>query len=92
MLAAIALFLGLWRRAGAQGGYRLHDIHAHLSIGNLGFDEYAAWAHDDLEGIYRSFGGACWHGQALRASDNRAGRSAGRPPLRRVRTVPGENP
>ncbi|MFK0160270.1 DUF6924 domain-containing protein [Streptomyces sp. NPDC090493] len=33
----------------------VHDIHANLSIGNLGFEEYAAWAHDDPEGIYRSF-------------------------------------
>lgn len=33
---------------------RLHDVHANLSIGNLGFEEYAAWAHDDPDGIYRS--------------------------------------
>ncbi|MET9048296.1 hypothetical protein ABZX34_36565 [Streptomyces sp. NPDC004362] len=33
----------------------VHDIHANLSIGNMGFEEYAAWAHDDPEGIYRSF-------------------------------------
>ncbi|MFD5520695.1 DUF6924 domain-containing protein [Streptomyces sp. NPDC127066] len=33
----------------------VHDVHANLSIGNLGFQEYAAWAHDDPEGIYRSF-------------------------------------
>jgi uncharacterized protein DUF6924 len=33
----------------------VHDVHANLSIGNLGFEEYAAWAHDDPEGIYRSF-------------------------------------
>ncbi|MFF7470485.1 DUF6924 domain-containing protein [Streptomyces sp. NPDC008092] len=33
----------------------VHDIHANLSIGNLGFEEYAAWAHDDGEGVYRSF-------------------------------------
>ncbi|MER7179162.1 hypothetical protein ABT404_06725 [Streptomyces hyaluromycini] len=32
----------------------VHDVHANLSIGNLGFEEYAAWAHDDAEGIYRS--------------------------------------
>lgn len=32
----------------------VHDIHANLGIGNLGFEEYAAWAHDDPEGIYRS--------------------------------------
>ncbi|MGW1539205.1 DUF6924 domain-containing protein [Streptomyces sp. NPDC002309] len=31
----------------------LHDVHANLSIGNLGFEEYAAWAHDDPEGILR---------------------------------------
>ncbi|WP_241965328.1 DUF6924 domain-containing protein [Streptomyces sp. MH60] len=33
----------------------LHDVHANQSIGNLGFEEYAAWAHGDPEGIYRSF-------------------------------------
>ncbi|MDQ0604951.1 hypothetical protein QF037_009296 [Streptomyces canus] len=33
----------------------VHDVHANLSIGNLGFEEYAAWAHDDPEGMYRSF-------------------------------------
>ncbi|MFE4959838.1 DUF6924 domain-containing protein [Streptomyces sp. NPDC056653] len=33
----------------------VHDVYANLSIGNLGFEEYAAWAHDDPEGIYRSF-------------------------------------
>ncbi|WP_460061416.1 DUF6924 domain-containing protein [Streptomyces sp. YKOK-I1] len=33
----------------------LHEVHANLSIGNLGFEEFAAWAHDDLEGIFRSF-------------------------------------
>ncbi|WP_316776008.1 DUF6924 domain-containing protein [Streptomyces sasae] len=32
----------------------VHDVHANLSIGNLGFEEYAAWAHDDAEGVYRS--------------------------------------
>ncbi|WP_369223005.1 hypothetical protein AB5J52_17910 [Streptomyces sp. R39] len=32
----------------------VHDVHANLSIGNLGFEEYAAWAQDDAEGIYRS--------------------------------------
>ncbi|MFD8725539.1 DUF6924 domain-containing protein [Streptomyces sp. NPDC059629] len=32
----------------------VHDVHANLSIGNLGFEEYAAWAHDDAEGMYRS--------------------------------------
>ncbi|WP_235033032.1 YukJ family protein [Streptomyces sp. WAC05374] len=32
----------------------VHDIHANLGIGNLGFEEYAAWAHEDPEGIYRS--------------------------------------
>ena len=31
------------------------DVHANLSIGNLGFEEFAALAHDDPEGIYRSF-------------------------------------
>ncbi|MFC8350086.1 DUF6924 domain-containing protein [Streptomyces sp. NPDC057280] len=34
---------------------RLHEVHANLSIGNLGFEEFAAWAHDDPEGIFRSF-------------------------------------
>ncbi|MFE6338203.1 DUF6924 domain-containing protein [Streptomyces sp. NPDC057798] len=34
---------------------RLHEVHANLSIGNLGFEEFAAWAHDDSEGIFRSF-------------------------------------
>ncbi|MFI7406950.1 DUF6924 domain-containing protein [Streptomyces sp. NPDC049541] len=33
----------------------VHDVHANLSIGNLAFEEYAARAHDDPEGIYRSF-------------------------------------
>ncbi|MFE7209055.1 DUF6924 domain-containing protein [Streptomyces sp. NPDC001698] len=33
----------------------VHDVYANLSIGNLGFEEYAAAAHDDSEGIYRSF-------------------------------------
>ncbi|MGW1188174.1 DUF6924 domain-containing protein [Streptomyces sp. NPDC002559] len=32
----------------------VHDVHANLSIGNLGFEEYAAAAHDDPEGIHRS--------------------------------------
>ncbi|MER5497775.1 MULTISPECIES: DUF6924 domain-containing protein [unclassified Streptomyces] len=32
----------------------VHEVHANLSIGNLGFEEYAAAAHDDPEGIYRS--------------------------------------
>lgn len=31
----------------------VHGIHANLSIGNLGFEEYAGWAHDDPEGILR---------------------------------------
>ncbi|MFE3269979.1 DUF6924 domain-containing protein [Streptomyces sp. NPDC059215] len=31
----------------------VHDIHANLSIGNLGFEEYAAMAHDEPEGVYR---------------------------------------
>lgn len=33
----------------------VHDVHANLDIGNLGFEEYAGWAHDDPERIYRSF-------------------------------------
>ncbi len=33
----------------------VYDVHANLSIDNLGFEEYAAWAHDDPEGIFRSF-------------------------------------
>ncbi|MEU9993047.1 hypothetical protein AB0E10_41060 [Streptomyces sp. NPDC048045] len=32
----------------------VHDVHANVSIGSPGFEEYAAWAHDDREGIYRS--------------------------------------
>ncbi|MFF4082563.1 DUF6924 domain-containing protein [Streptomyces sp. NPDC001777] len=32
----------------------VHEVQANLSIGNLGFEEYAAAAHDDPEGIYRS--------------------------------------
>ncbi|MFK0104837.1 DUF6924 domain-containing protein [Streptomyces sp. NPDC091217] len=32
----------------------VHDVHANLSIGNLGFEEYAEWAHDSAEGVYRS--------------------------------------
>ncbi|MEU3046123.1 hypothetical protein ABZ705_06230 [Streptomyces sp. NPDC006984] len=32
----------------------VHDVHANLTIGNLGFEEYAARAHDDPEGIFRS--------------------------------------
>ena len=32
----------------------VHDVNANLSIGNVGFEEYAAWADDDPEGIYRS--------------------------------------
>ncbi|MFJ4467194.1 DUF6924 domain-containing protein [Streptomyces sp. NPDC089424] len=31
----------------------VHEIYANLSIGNLGFEEYAAWAQDDAEGIFR---------------------------------------
>ncbi|MEU5312615.1 hypothetical protein [Streptomyces sp. NPDC021562] len=33
----------------------LHDVHANLSIGNMGFEEYAARAADDPGEIYRSF-------------------------------------
>ncbi|WP_137991566.1 DUF6924 domain-containing protein [Streptomyces vilmorinianum] len=33
----------------------VHDIHANLSIGNMGFEEYAAAAHDDPEGVFRTF-------------------------------------
>ncbi|MGY6021653.1 DUF6924 domain-containing protein [Streptomyces spinosirectus] len=33
----------------------LHDVHANLSIGNVGFEEYAAWAQDDPDRMYRSF-------------------------------------
>ncbi|MGW8703496.1 DUF6924 domain-containing protein [Streptomyces eurythermus] len=32
----------------------VHDIHANLSIGNLGFEEYAAWARENPDGVYRS--------------------------------------
>ncbi|MGW1848578.1 DUF6924 domain-containing protein [Streptomyces sp. NPDC001966] len=31
----------------------VHEVHANLSIGNLGFEEFAAWSHDDPGGIYR---------------------------------------
>jgi hypothetical protein len=31
----------------------VHDVHANLGLGNLGFEEYAAWAQDDPEGVYR---------------------------------------
>ncbi|MFF3949266.1 DUF6924 domain-containing protein [Streptomyces sp. NPDC001902] len=31
----------------------VHEVFANLSIANLGFEEYAAWAHDDPEGIFR---------------------------------------
>ncbi|MFI8003301.1 DUF6924 domain-containing protein [Streptomyces sp. NPDC086010] len=31
----------------------VHGIHANLSIGNLGFEEFAAWAHDEPEGTFR---------------------------------------
>ncbi|MFJ4005387.1 DUF6924 domain-containing protein [Streptomyces sp. NPDC090023] len=30
------------------------DIHANLSLGNLGFEEYAAWAGESPDGVYRS--------------------------------------
>ncbi|MFE3942425.1 DUF6924 domain-containing protein [Streptomyces sp. NPDC059118] len=33
----------------------VHEVYANLSIGNLGFEEFTAWAHDDPEGIYRPF-------------------------------------
>ncbi|MEV6192857.1 hypothetical protein AB0M19_10675 [Streptomyces sp. NPDC051920] len=33
----------------------VHEVHANLDIGNLGFEEYTGWAHDDPERIYRSF-------------------------------------
>ncbi|MEV8455493.1 hypothetical protein AB0467_28635 [Streptomyces sp. NPDC052095] len=33
----------------------LHEVHANLSIGNLGFEGFAAGAHEDPERIYRSF-------------------------------------
>ncbi|WP_237522451.1 hypothetical protein [Streptomyces sp. SID1328] len=29
-------------------------IHANLSLGNLGFEEYAAWAGENPDGVYRS--------------------------------------
>ncbi|MFD5898545.1 DUF6924 domain-containing protein [Streptomyces sp. NPDC060366] len=32
-----------------------NEIYANLSIGNLGFEEFAAWAHDDPERIYQPF-------------------------------------
>ncbi|MCX5115358.1 hypothetical protein OOK13_44435 [Streptomyces sp. NBC_00378] len=33
----------------------VHEVYANLSIGNLGFEEFAAWAQDDPEGIFRPF-------------------------------------
>ncbi|MHC5903851.1 DUF6924 domain-containing protein [Streptomyces sp. S6] len=33
---------------------QLNEVHANLSIGNLGFEEFAGWAYDDPEGIFRS--------------------------------------
>ncbi|MFF0382891.1 DUF6924 domain-containing protein [Streptomyces sp. NPDC004286] len=30
------------------------DIHANLTIGNLAFEEYAAWARESSDGVYRS--------------------------------------
>lgn len=30
------------------------DIHANLSLGNVGFEEYAAWAGENSDGVYRS--------------------------------------
>lgn len=32
----------------------VHEVYANLSIANLGFEEFAAWAHDDPEGVFRS--------------------------------------
>ncbi|MFB7294208.1 DUF6924 domain-containing protein [Actinacidiphila glaucinigra] len=31
----------------------VHEIYANLSIANLGFEEFAGWAHDDPEGTFR---------------------------------------
>ncbi|MFD6279033.1 DUF6924 domain-containing protein [Streptomyces sp. NPDC060209] len=31
----------------------VHEVYANLSIGNLGFEEFAAWAQDDPEGVFR---------------------------------------
>ncbi|WP_329112586.1 DUF6924 domain-containing protein [Streptomyces sp. NBC_01353] len=33
----------------------VHSIHANLSIGNMGFEDYAAEAHRDPEGVFRNF-------------------------------------
>ncbi|MFH8628013.1 DUF6924 domain-containing protein [Streptomyces vietnamensis] len=33
----------------------VHDVHANLNIGNMGFEEYAEEAKKDPEGTYRSF-------------------------------------
>ncbi|MGW4229437.1 DUF6924 domain-containing protein [Streptomyces sp. NPDC004980] len=33
----------------------VHEVYANLSIGNLGFEEFAAWAQDDPEGVFRPF-------------------------------------
>ncbi|WP_432106213.1 DUF6924 domain-containing protein [Streptomyces sp. bgisy091] len=33
----------------------VHEVYANMSIGNLGFEEFAAWAQDDPEGVFRPF-------------------------------------
>ncbi|MFC8538915.1 DUF6924 domain-containing protein [Streptomyces sp. NPDC057249] len=33
----------------------VHQVYANLSIANLGFEEFAAWAQDDPEGVFRPF-------------------------------------
>ncbi|MFJ8666592.1 DUF6924 domain-containing protein [Streptomyces sp. NPDC093600] len=33
----------------------VHGIHANLSLANMGFEEYAGAAHDDPDGIFRTF-------------------------------------
>ncbi|MFB7910807.1 hypothetical protein ACFC1T_30665 [Kitasatospora sp. NPDC056076] len=33
----------------------VHEIHANLSIANMGFEEFARAAQDDPDGIFRSF-------------------------------------
>ncbi|MFJ4923831.1 DUF6924 domain-containing protein [Streptomyces sp. NPDC088725] len=43
---------GRWFRTEPAG---VHDIHANLSVANLGFEEYAAAAQEDPTRIFRSF-------------------------------------
>jgi hypothetical protein len=35
-----------------------HDVHADLALGNLGFEEFAAWAAEAADGVLRSAAGS----------------------------------